>query len=129
MRTKIQLIILFTAVFAAFTILTIHWVKQSNEENEVDEVHSLFSNIKDNINPNTKLSFTSKAPAMRGIILFDYALLAAAPIAITDNNFQQDTILALDDIMNNKPNAYKDYKILAHTFGNNFVLKLIVKNK
>ena len=127
MKTKIQLFILFATVLAALSILAIHWIKQSDEKNEIDEVHELFSDIKSNIKSNTMLSFTSKSPTMRGIILFDYALLTAAPIVITDNNFEQDTILALDDIVNNKPNAYKDYTIIAKSFGNNFALQLMVK--
>lgn len=127
MGKKLQLTILLICAITAIAIPTYNFIKLSSEKNEIDEISSLFSEISEVLSENTELSFTSSAKKSQKIILWDYALLSAAPTPITDNGFHKDTILAIDRIENASLKMYDDYEVIKKTVGNNFILHLLKK--
>ncbi len=127
MTRTLQLSLLLLLSVASITVPVYHWIGQSTDKNEADEVADLIGQISTYITPESKFSFTSNEEKIQGIVLYDYALLAAAPAVIPDNNFQHDTIIAINSHQNSKPNMYSGYQIIAKAYSNQFALQLLVK--
>lgn len=104
-----------------------HWMAQSKAQSEADDVANLIGQISHYITPQSKFSFTSNEEQIRGIVLYDYALLAMAPAVIPDNGFGNDTIIAISSHQKTQANMYNDYNVIAKAYGNEFSLQLLVK--
>lgn len=113
--------------FLSFLIPIIHWVKQSGQKSNIDEIGELVDVIKEDIPSSTKLSYTSKEKGNFNIMLYNYALLTMAPIVITDENFNNDTIVAIDIVEKLSKDMYPGYRIIKRRRNENFIVHLMVK--
>lgn len=127
MKNRISFVLLIIVVISALSIPIGYWIIQNNQKNEVDEINDLIVKVTKDIPAGTKLSFTSTNKNLTGIVFFDYALLNLAPIVVTDSNFENDTIIAIDKTQNYVTNSYKDYTLISKARDFNYIVQLLVK--
>ena len=125
---KLQIEILIILVAATVTIPITFWISKSAKEHSIDEITELYSQIRSNVKPGTKLKFRTRETEPLKSLLFGSSIIAITP-EILERDVEQDTILAVDLLEHSSALMYKEYEVIAKTYGNNYMLHLLIKKQ
>jgi len=127
MNKHIYLAILTIIVVVSISVPIVHWVKQSGQRSAIDEIGELVDDIKKDIPPKAKISYTSKEEGMSNLLFYNYALLTMTPIVIAGEHFEKDTVIAIDLVGKVSKDMYPGYSLLRRRRSEDYMVQLLVK--